>query len=76
MADKSINSRRSIEDDAALKPSYGEHVPEPEGFKGGAKMVTFGLMAGSNNGMSPKGIHIEDSIEEQYRNLPGSRKAD
>jgi hypothetical protein len=74
LADKSINSRKSIEDDAALQPSFGAHVPDPEGFTTG-KMVTFGLMAGKENGMSPEGIHITDSIKEQYGNLPGSRGA-
>ena len=74
MADSSINSRKPIEDDAALQPSYGAHVPDPEGFTTG-KMVSFGLQAGSGNHMSPEGIHITDSIKEQYGNLPGSRGA-
>jgi hypothetical protein len=71
MADRSINSRKPIEDDAALQPSYGAHVPDPEGFTTG-KLVTFGHTT-KENGVSPKGIHITDSIEEQYGNLPGSR---
>ena len=72
MADHNLNSRKPIEDDAALQPSYGAHVPDPEGFVKG-KYVAFGLLAGSDNIKSVKGIHFEDSIEEQYRNLPGAR---
>jgi hypothetical protein len=72
VADHNLNSRKPIEDDAALQPSYGAHVPDVEGFVKG-KFVNFGLVAGDTNIKSVKGIHFEDSIEEQLRNLPGSR---
>lgn len=74
MADSTINSRKPIEDDAALQPSYGAHIPDPAGFTTG-KMQSFSLVAGSGNNMSPTGIHLEDSIRSQYGNLPGSRGA-
>lgn len=74
MADHSINSRKPIEDDAALQPSYGTHVPDPEGFVKG-KYVNIGLLAGSGNVRPRRSIHLEDSINEQLGNMPGARKA-
>jgi hypothetical protein len=72
VADHNLNSRKPIEDDAALQPSYGAHVPDVEGFVKG-KFVNFGILAGDTNIRSVKGIHVEDSIDEQLRNMPGSR---
>ena len=48
MADHNLNSRKPIEDDAALQPSYGAHVPDVEGFVKG-KYVNFGLLADDKN---------------------------
>jgi hypothetical protein len=73
-SDHSLNSRKKIEDDAALKPSYGADVPKPEGFVKGT-VDNFGILAGSGNIRPRRSIHLEDSINEQLGNMPGSRKA-
>lgn len=64
-------TRKSIEDDAALQPSFGEHVPDPNGLVKG-EIVNFGWLAGSGNVRPTRSISVQDSVDSQLRNLPGA----
>ena len=68
---KHILHHEDIPDGAGLKESYGPTVPNPKGVSPGS-VVNFGWLAGTGEIRPARSTHFEDSIHEQYRNLPGA----
>jgi hypothetical protein len=68
---KHILHHEDIPDGAGLKESYGPTIPNPKGVSPGS-INNFGWLAGSFEIRPSRSIHIEDSIKEQYGNLPGA----
>lgn len=66
-----INGRKEIPNGPGLKENFGQDVPNPKGVSPG-QVDNFGWLAGSGEIRPSRSIHIQDSINDQYRNLPGS----
>lgn len=54
-------TRKLIEDDAALQPSYGLHVPDPTFARGGVCAV--GWLAGDNDLSPTRNISMDQSAQ-------------
>jgi hypothetical protein len=58
-------TRKLIEDDAALQPSFGLHVPDPTFQRGGVCAV--GWLAGDNDLSPTRNISMDHSADHTVR---------
>lgn len=61
-------TRKLIEDDAALQPSYGLHIPDPTFPRGG--VCALGWLAGDNDVSPLRNISVDDSGQGKTKTYP------